>query len=151
MGKPNETPEQQSDMREWWENYLREKAAEKEQINRDSVAKLLALRARGVASIVAEYDGYGDSGTVENPTAYGDDGGEVTLTPEEMANIVLIVENNIAGDWINNEGGFGVAKFDLRKLSLLIDESYRVTEINREETRVEFGKPTASEKPAAAT
>jgi hypothetical protein len=101
-------------------------AAERDAENTEVRAALLAqLRALGVTEVTAEYEGYGDSGNVE----------DITLQPTE---IVIPSELSSQLDefaWAfayqqhpgleNNDGGYGTLTWDIVKDSIDLDHADR--------------------------
>ena len=89
--------------------------AERETTLKASRAELLAqLRALGISEVTAEYEGYGDSGNVEDVTVQP---AEVQL-PEPLVTAVGDFAWSLAyhhhPGFENNEGGYGTLTWDLR-------------------------------------
>ncbi|MFZ2871466.1 DUF6878 family protein [Zavarzinia sp.] len=110
-----------------------------------------ALAAAGITTIVITFDGYGDSGQIEDIEVRGPDGIDLnrikirltvldwrTETPEEReASLHECVEDLAYGflnqthcGWENNEGGYGEFTFDVAKgtVSLDYNERYEAVE-----------------------
>ena len=101
-------------------------AAERDAENKEVRAALLAqLRALGVTEVMAEYEGYGDSGNVE----------DITLQPTEIAIPSQLSSQLDDFAWAfayqqhpcfeNNEGGYGSLTWDLAKDSIDLDHADR--------------------------
>lgn len=79
-------------------------------------ALLKRLRDLGVATATAHYEGYGDSGEIEDPAAKDATGKEVAL-PAEMAEAVKDAAYEYLeqshGGWEINEGSFGDFSIDV--------------------------------------
>lgn len=127
---------------DWWNAHRAKEEEAKRKANEEFKAVLKGIRDRGATTIVAEFDGCGDSGTVEDPVAMDNERHTIDLTPEEIEKIVGIVEFNISGDWYNGDGGCGEATFYLDTMLLQIDEKYRYTEYDEATTEVSFGDAT---------
>ena len=94
-----------------------------------SRAELLAqLRALGVSEVTAEYEGYGDSGNVEDVTVQP---AEVKL-PEPLATGVGDFAWSLAyhhhPGFKNNEGGYGTLTWDIALDSIILDHADRYVE-----------------------
>jgi hypothetical protein len=103
--------------------------AERETTLKASRAELLAqLRARGISEVTAEYEGYGDSGNVEDVIVQP---AEVQL-PEPLATEVGDFAWSLAYHYHpgfeNNEGGYGTLTWDLRNDSITLDHADRYVE-----------------------
>ena len=97
---------------------------------------LQKLDGLGVTNVDVEYDGSGDSGSVESVTATGRGLGataEITL-PEELrqacddAAVECLEEKGI--DWYNNDGGFGHFYIDVVAKTCKLEHEERVNETN---------------------
>jgi len=101
-------------------------AAERDAENKEVRAKLLAqLRALGVTAVTAEYEGYGDSGNVEDVTLVPSD---ISL-PADLANQLDDFAWGFAYQqhpgFENNDGGYGTLSWDLVKDSIDLDHADR--------------------------
>lgn len=104
---------------------------EREAANTSARAELLPqLRALGVTEVVAEYEGYGDSGNVENLTVQP----EGIALPEDLARSVEDFAWSIAyhqhPGFENNEGGYGTLTWDIAADSITLDHADRYVECN---------------------
>ncbi|WP_288960850.1 DUF6878 family protein [uncultured Sulfitobacter sp.] len=104
-------------------------AAERDAENAKTRAALLVqLRALGVTGVTAEYEGYGDSGNVE----------DITLQPSGIALPSELSSQLNAFAWgfayqqhpgfENNEGGYGTLTWDLTHDSIDLDHADRFVE-----------------------
>ena len=149
MTTPDPTPI--PDAADWLAQYNARTAAEAalRATNKDIVFD--ALAAAGIATIVITFDGYGDSGQIEDIQVRGPDGVDLSQirirltvldwrfeTPEEReASLRECVEDLAYGflnqthcGWENNEGGYGEFTFDVasRTISLDYNERYEAVE-----------------------
>lgn len=107
---------------------------------REAVAKL--LKSLGVASVHADYDGFGDSGQIESPDFLGD------LIPGTEQHLVLKVEavmaervrdllytflEDLHPGWEINEGSFGQFEWDLQTDKIHLTHNNRYTQIDTSE------------------
>ena len=106
--------------------YTQHLAAQKraaEQRVETRAALLTGLRALGVTSVEVQYEGYGDSGNVEDVTVQP---AEVQL-PEPLATEVGDFAWSLAyhhhPGFENNEGGYGTLTWDLRNDSVTLDHA----------------------------
>lgn len=101
-------------------------AAERDAENKENRANLLAqLRTLGVTEVTAEYEGYGDSGNVE----------DITLQPSGLALPSELSSQLDDFAWAfayqqhpgfeNNDGGYGTLTWDLTKDSIDLDHADR--------------------------
>ena len=88
------------------------------------------LKDHGIAKIIAEFDGQGDSGEVHDITFYDINHNYIDF---DVCNILedyiykLIEEcvNDYGGDWVNNDGGYGNVNIDLKNKTVEIDYNQR--------------------------
>ena len=123
-------------------------------------ALLPELRKRGIVSITIEYDGSGDSGSVESVEAFNEKGDSVPLTDkvktfvkhstfdkktETWGSVDVELEltlddaieqiasgmiNGYFPGWENNDGAYGTVTFNVGEGSLELDHNARYTEVN---------------------
>ena len=103
--------------------------AERETTLKASRVELLAqLRALGISEVTAEYEGYGDSGNVEDVNVQP---AEVKL-PEALVTAVGDFAWSLAYHYHpgfeNNEGGYGTLTWDIARDSITLDHSDRYVE-----------------------
>jgi len=103
--------------------------AERETTLKASRVELLAqLCALGISEVTAEYEGYGDSGNVEDVTVQPS---EVQL-PEPLATKVGDFAWSLAyhhhPGFENNEGGYGTLTWDIAADSITLDHADRYVE-----------------------
>lgn len=91
-------------------------------------ALLSQLRALGITEVTAEYEGYGDSGNVEDimlqPT-------EIAIPPElssQLDDFAWAFAYQQHPGFENNEGGYGTLTWDLSKDSIDLDHADRFVE-----------------------
>ena len=125
-----------------WEEQRRARLAAA-QANQKSVFD--ALTALGIERVEVSFDGYGDSGQIEDVTVVGGAGsltGRVAVVdtavsgqvspepcslPKALGNLCYdLLEHEHAG-WENNDGAFGVFVFDIAKRSIELEFSARYT------------------------
>jgi hypothetical protein len=106
-----------------------------------------ALAAAGVTHVVVSFDGYGDSGQIENIEVKAGD--TIVAMPEaqieiacaewgqsepqrSLVSLVMAIEGLVYdlldekhGGWENNEGAYGDFTFDVAKQKVTLDFNYR--------------------------
>lgn len=127
------------------------RAAELHPVNK--AALFAVLRDANISKVVVRFDGYGDSGQIEEITAFGPDGGERPLPatevdiqkiyfgqdePETLSEPLAEAIETLSyaflesthGGWENNEGAFGEFTFDVAAGSITLDynERYETSE-----------------------
>jgi len=103
--------------------------AERETTLKATRAELISqLRELGINEVTAEYEGYGDSGNVEDVNVQP---AEVKL-PEALVTVVGDFAWSLAyhhhPGFENNEGGYGTLTWDLRDDSITLDHADRYVE-----------------------
>lgn len=104
-------------------------AAERDAENAETRAKLLEqLRALGVTEVAAEYEGYGDSGNVEDITLQP----SATVLPTDLSSqldeFAWAFAYQQHPGFENNDGGYGTLTWDLTKDSIDLDHADRYVE-----------------------
>lgn len=94
---------------------------------------VLFLKDRGITSIHVEYEGSGDSGSIDGISYYkGEDEHNINDLDisdemhEKLINLCYPMLDNIE-DWYNNDGGYGTVTIDLDTLHYDIANNIRYT------------------------
>jgi hypothetical protein len=109
---------------------------------------LAALAAAGITRVTVSFDGYGDSGQIENLEAKAgealvglpDTVVEIASTeyfaeeihrraqplPEAIESLCYLILEAKHGGWENNEGAYGEFLFDVAQGSITLDFNYRI-------------------------
>ena len=104
-------------------------AAERDAENNEVRAALLAqLRALGVTEVTAEYEGYGDSGNVEDITLQPSGIALPSELSSQLEDFVWAFAYQQHPGFENNEGGYGTLTWDLTKDSMDLDHADRYIE-----------------------
>jgi hypothetical protein len=82
--------------------------------------------------VTIEYDGYGDSGTVETVIAESD-GTEVELSIDDQNELIAAAESLLPGGWEINEGSYGRLMLDVEERRLTREHNWRVESTEYEE------------------
>ena len=103
--------------------------AEREAANKAARSGLLPqLRALGITEVIAEYEGYGDSGNIEDVTVQPagiELPGDLRTKVEDFAWSVAYHQHP---GFENNEGGYGTLSWDIARDSITLDHSDRYVE-----------------------
>ena len=94
-------------------------------------ALLSQLRALGVKEVTAEYEGYGDSGNVEDITLQPNG---IALLPElssKLEDFAWSFSYDQHPGFENNEGGYGTLTWDILADSITLDHADRYVECSR--------------------
>lgn len=86
------------------------------------------LRQAGVASVSVEYDGSCDSGCIEDVTAIGIGGEEITLAAALRELVEEYVYERLPGGWEINDGSFGEVEIDVLAGTVRFDHNQRYTD-----------------------
>lgn len=102
-----------------------------------------SLEENGIVKVEIEFDGAGDSGSIEGVKCYVEDphaelDRSVTEDPriitdvlvEELTNLGYhILENYYGYDWYNNEGGYGTINIDIKEKEWDIEGWQRISDV----------------------
>ena len=104
---------------------------------------LKQLRDMGAKEAIANYDGSGDSGTVESVSATDAKNDEVKLPEDVEKAIAEAAEKHLEEhgiDWYNNDGGFGEFIIDVDKGTRTLKHNTRISDTEYEEHDDEMPK-----------
>ena len=103
--------------------------AERDAVNKSARSALLPqLRALGVIEVIAEYEGYGDSGNVEDVTVQP---ARIELPDDLRAKVeefAWCFAYHQHPGFENNEGGYGTLTWDVTADSITLDHADRYVE-----------------------
>ena len=103
--------------------------AEREAANRAARGELLPLlRSLGIAQVTAEYEGYGDSGNIEDVTVQP---AGIALPDDlctKLGDFAWSVAYHQHPGFENNEGGYGTLTWDVTADSIALDHADRHVE-----------------------
>ena len=91
---------------------------------------LRACRAAGATMIKAQYDGYGDSGNVEDIVFIPTKLVAVGATETRLADFLWQMAYDRHPGFENNEGGYGEICWDLEADTISLDHADRYVEVN---------------------
>ncbi len=101
-------------------------------MNADEVQSMFA----GISEITVNYAGSGDSGSIDTVEAFDSNGDVVRLTAQQKDAVEERCYEllNELPDWVNNEGGFGDASFDISRDRIEFHHSTNTTNGDQEES-----------------
>lgn len=126
------------------------RAAELHPVNK--TALFAVLRDADISKVVVRFDGYGDSGQIEEVTAFGPEDGERSLPASEVAitkiyfgqdepetlseplaeaieTLAYAFLESTHGGWENNEGAYGEFRFDVAAGTITLDYKERIESV----------------------
>lgn len=86
------------------------------------------LRGLGITQITARYDGYGDSGNVDDVTSVPDV--EISDLEMRLKDFLWQVAYNLHPGFEINDGGYGEISWDIKVDRIDVDHSERFTDTN---------------------
>ena len=118
-----------SDFLRQWEKQQQDQ----ERLARNSLRKCCQQLVKIEVDIVTiKYDGYGDSGTVEDPLAF-QNGKAVELPGELIDLLVELAESYLPGGWEINDGACGEFVLNVKDRKFSREHCWRSTEYEHEE------------------
>ena len=115
-----------------WEKQQREQESSARKSLRKACQQLAKLK---VDTVTINYDGYGDSGTLDDPVALRD-GKPFTLPGKLNERLLEIAEALLPGGWENGEGASGELLLNMKDRLFIRDHSWRVTQYEHEEEEI---------------
>jgi hypothetical protein len=83
----------------------------------EEAAFVSSLKNMGITELVGEYDGSGDSGSIETIYCEDEDGSIISIESEVESKVeemlYEVLSNNYDYDWYNNDGGYGRVTINL--------------------------------------
>ena len=98
----------------------------------EEAAFVSSLKNMGITELVAEYDGSGDSGSIENVYCEDDDSNTIDVDDvilskvEEM--LYEVLSDNYDYDWYSNDGGYGTVRINIEDKTWKVDGAVRSIE-----------------------
>jgi hypothetical protein len=132
-------------------SYAEIEARSRERLEAAKPALINALASLGVAKVIVEYDGEGDSGQINSVSATGAGGQPVDLTrpaPNPIgdgshATLAAVIElfawdalDVYHAGFENNDGGFGALTIEVGEGRFTLEHNSRFVDINSSETEV---------------
>jgi len=115
-----------------WEKQQEKQNAEARRTLRKACQQLVKLE---VDIVTINYDGYGDSGTLEDPVALQN--GKPVELPGKLNNLLLVfAESFLPGGWEINDGACGEFVLNIKDRKFLREHCWRHTEYEHEEEEI---------------
>ena len=109
---------------------------EQESVARKSLQKFYQQLVKlGVDTVTINYDGYGDSGTLEDPLAFQNDK-PVDLTRKLNDLLLDFAESYLPGGWENNDGACGTFVLNIKDRKFFREHCWRYTEYEHDEEEI---------------
>ena len=118
-------------LNEWEQQQEKQKAAARRTL-RKACQQLVKLK---VDSVTINYDGYGDSGTLEDPVALRN-GQPVELHGKLSQLLLDFAESFLPGGWEINDGACGEFVLNIKDRKFLRDHLWRSTTYDHEEEEI---------------
>ena len=88
-----------------------------------------------VDTVTINYDGYGDSGTLEDPLAFQND--KPVKLPRRLNDLLLeFAESYLTGGWENNDGACGTFVLNIKDRKFSREHCWRSTEYEHDEEEI---------------
>jgi len=115
-----------------WEKQQKKQKAEARRTLRKVYQQLVNAK---VDIVTINYDGYGDSGTLEDPVALQN--GKPVELPRRLNNLLLeFAESFLPGGWEINDGACGEFVINIKDRKFLRDHNWRCTEYEHDEEEI---------------
>ena len=116
----------------WWKEHEERLAKEKEEAHKVFSAEHSRLVELGVTHLRIEYDGYGDSGCVEE--IVGMSNGQTIELPDDLVETLTeAAEKLLPSGWADNDGGYGAVVLSVADRRLAREHYARYVETEYEE------------------
>ena len=118
-------------LREWEKQQEEQKASARKSLRR-FCRQLVKL---GVDTVTINYDGYGDSGTLEDPLALQND--KPVELPSKLNDLLLeFAESYLPGGWENSDGACGTIVLNIKERKFFREHCWRYTEYEHDEEEI---------------
>jgi len=95
----------------------------------EEAAFVSSLKNLGITELVAEYDGSGDSGSIETIYCEDEDGNIISIESEVESKVeemlYEVLSDNYDYDWYNNDGGYGTVRINIEHKTWKVDGAIR--------------------------
>jgi hypothetical protein len=94
----------------------------------EEAAFVSSLRNMGITELVGEYDGSGDSGSIETIYCEDEDGNTISIESDVESKVEEMLSDNYMYDWYNNDGGYGTVRINIEDKTWKVDGVVRSIE-----------------------
>lgn len=95
----------------------------------EEAAFVSSLKNMGITELVAEYDGSGDSGSIETIYCEDENGNTISIESEVESKVeemlYEVLSDKYQYDWYNNEGGYGTVRINIEDKTWNVDGAIR--------------------------
>ena len=116
----------------WMRSYEERLAKQRDEARQTLKTLCGQLADLGVETVHIEYDGYGDSGTIEHVRAVAGEV-EIDLAANLTNELMTAAEMLLPDGWENNEGAFGVFVINVAERRVTREHNWRVESTEYEE------------------
>lgn len=118
-------------LREWEKQQEEQKASARKSL-RKFCQQLVKLE---VDTVTINYDGYGDSGIMEDPLAFQND--KPVELPSKLNDLLLdFAESYLPGGWENSDGACGTFVLNIKDRKFFREHCWRYTEYEHDEEEI---------------
>ena len=98
----------------------------------EEAAFVSSLKNMGITELVAQYDGSGDSGSIEHVYCEDEDANTINVDDDILSKVEEMLYNVLSDDyqydWYNNDGGYGTVRINIEDKTWNVDGAVRVIE-----------------------
>jgi len=98
----------------------------------ERVAFISSLKNMGITELVGEYDGSGDSGSIEHVYCEDEDANTIDVDDDILSKVEEMLYNVLSDDyqydWYNNDGGYGTVRINIEEKTWNVDGAIRNVE-----------------------
>ena len=98
----------------------------------EEAAFVSSLKNMGITELVGEYDGSGDSGSIEHVYCEDEDANTINVDDDILSKVEEMLYNvlsdNYHYDWYNNDGGYGTVRINIEEKTWNVDGAIRNVE-----------------------
>jgi hypothetical protein len=95
----------------------------------EEAAFVSSLKNMGITELVAEYDGSGDSGSIETIYCEDENGNTISIDSDTESKVeemlYEVLSDKYQYDWYNNEGGYGTVRINIEDKTWNVDGAIR--------------------------
>ena len=98
----------------------------------EEAAFVSSLKNMGITELVAQYDGSGDSGSIEHVYCEDEDANTINVDDDILSKVEEMLYNVLSDDyqydWYNNDGGYGTVRINIEEKTWNVDGAIRNVE-----------------------
>jgi hypothetical protein len=98
----------------------------------EEAAFVSSLKNMGITELVGEYDGSGDSGSIEHVYCEDEDANTIDVDDDILSKVeemlYEVLSDDYQYDWYNNDGGYGTVRINIEDKTWKVDGAVRSIE-----------------------